>query len=80
LPEGERLPEGAGREASLDDQLAEAERQAIEHTLRRLGGRISATAEALGLTRQGLHKKMKRLGIDAVRPPAGWATAGQPHR
>lgn len=48
----------------LDDILAVAERSVIEQALRRHRGQVSATAEALGLSRQGLYKKLKRLGIE----------------
>lgn len=48
----------------LDDILAVAEKSAIEQVLAANDGQVSATAEALGLSRQGLYKKMKRLGID----------------
>jgi transcriptional regulator of acetoin/glycerol metabolism len=37
----------------------------IEHVLQNHGGKVTASADVLGLTRQGLYKKMKRLGIDA---------------
>ncbi len=51
----------------LDDILAGAEKSVIERTLASKEGQVSATAEALGLSRQGLYKKMKRLGIDSSR-------------
>jgi DNA-binding NtrC family response regulator len=47
----------------LDEILANAERSVIAQILARHDGQVSATAEALGLSRQGLYKKMKRLGI-----------------
>lgn len=61
---------GALPDACLDEALAETERQVIEQVLARHGGRIAAAASMLGLTRQGLYKKMKRLGIEssAFRP------------
>ncbi len=57
---------------SLDDVLARAEKAIIERVLTDLDGQVSASAQALGLTRQGLYKKMKRLGIDpaAFQSPA----------
>jgi len=50
---------------SLDDLLAQTERRVIEHVLNDHNGNVTASADVLGLTRQGLYKKMKRLGIDA---------------
>ena len=50
---------------SLDDVLAQTEKEVIEHVLQNHGGKVTASADVLGLTRQGLYKKMKRLGIDA---------------
>ncbi len=51
----------------LDAVLADTEKALIEQVLAENRGRISAAARALGLTRQGLYKKMKRLGIDPAR-------------
>lgn len=48
----------------LDDILAAAEKSVIEQILVRHRGQVSSSAEALGLSRQGLYKKMKRLGIE----------------
>jgi len=50
---------------SLDDVLSRTEKTVIERVLRACDGQVTASAEVLGLTRQGLYKKMKRLGIDA---------------
>jgi DNA-binding NtrC family response regulator len=36
----------------------------IRDALDRNGGQRTATARELGLTREGLHKKMKRLRVD----------------
>ncbi len=41
----------------------------IEKALKDHGGQVSAAAETLGLTRQGLYKKMKRLGINTSNTP-----------
>ncbi len=54
-------------ERDLDAVLAEAERTLIRRTLNELSGNVTATAEKLGLSRQGLYKKMKRLQIDTAR-------------
>jgi hypothetical protein len=54
---------------ALDSALAATERQIIAAVLARHGGQVSSAADELGLTRQGLYKKMKRLAIDARRTP-----------
>jgi transcriptional regulator with PAS, ATPase and Fis domain len=48
----------------LRDRVAQLELQAIRAELDRWGGNRTQVARVLGLTRQGLRKKMKRLGID----------------
>ncbi len=47
----------------LREQLADFEREIIKKTLARHGGRKVSAAKELGLTRQGLAKKMDRLGV-----------------
>ena len=47
----------------LDDVLAQTEKRFIEQVLATHNGQVSISAAQLGLTRQGLYKKMKRLGI-----------------
>ncbi|MEX1054678.1 MAG: helix-turn-helix domain-containing protein, partial [Rhodothermales bacterium] len=49
----------------LDNILSRAEKAVIEKVLERNDGQVASAAEALGLTRQGLYKKMKRLGIES---------------
>lgn len=51
----------------LGEALAQTEKALIEGALAEHDGQISSTAAHLGLTRQGLYKKLKRLGIDADR-------------
>ena len=53
---------------SLSDVLSQTEAALIRRVLRACDGQITASAEVLGLSRQGLYKKMKRLGIDASNP------------
>lgn len=48
---------------TLDHVVTEAERAHIQRVLDVMKGNVSETASTLGLTRQGLYKKMKRLGI-----------------
>ena len=50
---------------SLNDVLAQTEAAVIERVLRACDGQVTASADVLGLSRQGLYKKMKRLDIDA---------------
>jgi DNA-binding NtrC family response regulator len=51
--------------ATFDDILAETEKSLIRQVLAQHHGQVTASAQALGLSRQGLYKKLKRLGIDA---------------
>ncbi len=48
----------------LRERVERYEAFVIRRELARLGGRKAATARELGLTREGLYKKMKRLGIE----------------
>jgi DNA-binding NtrC family response regulator len=43
--------------------LARVEALVLQRSLVRHGGSRTDTARALGITREGLHKKMRRLGI-----------------
>lgn len=52
---------------SLVAFLAKAERRYIRNMLAEKSGSITQTAVALGLSRQGLYKKLRRLGIDDAR-------------
>ena len=47
----------------LEEVLASTEKQVIEDVLALTHGQVSVSASHLGLTRQGLYKKIKRLGI-----------------
>lgn len=47
----------------LSEAVAEFERNVILRTLEECGGNRTRTAELLGLTRAGLFKKMRRLGL-----------------
>jgi two-component system response regulator HydG len=44
-------------------RVHEAERSILEEALREAGGNLSAAARTLGLSRQGFHAKLKRLGM-----------------
>jgi len=48
---------------SLADRVARSEREIIEEALRANGHKRTATARALGISRVGLYKKMKRFGM-----------------
>lgn len=48
---------------TLDHVVSEAERAHIQRVLDAMKGNVSEAAHTLGLTRQGLYKKMKRLGL-----------------
>jgi DNA-binding NtrC family response regulator len=50
---------------TLSDVLSRTEASVIRRVLRACDGQVTASAEVLGLSRQGLYKKMKRLDIDA---------------
>jgi transcriptional regulator with PAS, ATPase and Fis domain len=49
---------------SLRAQLARAEAWLLRRALEAHAGRRAATARALGITREGLYKKMRRFGIE----------------
>ena len=59
-------PDAAG-EYPLEHILADTERSVIEHVLAEHNGQVSSAADALGLSRQGLYKKLKRLGINPTK-------------
>jgi transcriptional regulator of acetoin/glycerol metabolism len=48
---------------------AGSERDALEEVLRVHGGSVSRAAEALGLSRQALYRRMERLGVSLERRP-----------
>ena len=63
MPEDARRfvrPEGGTLRALVD----QVEMEAIQDALRRLGGNRTRVARELGLSRQGLRKKMVRLGLE----------------
>jgi two-component system nitrogen regulation response regulator NtrX len=70
LPQPIRPP-GAQPRSETSQNLKRAreafERAFIEERLRDLGGNISKTAEAIGLERSHLHKKIRELGIRVPR-------------
>ncbi len=52
---------------SLRDARNEFEKIFIEARLRQFGGNISQTAEAIGMERSSLHKKIKVYGLEGIR-------------
>ncbi len=64
LPAARKAPErGPERPASLHEVRQAAERDYILKKLEDAGGNVSRAAEALGLERSNLYKKMRALGI-----------------
>jgi DNA-binding NtrC family response regulator len=61
---------------SLDAARRQCERQCIADALARHGGRRSDTARELGLTRQGLAKALRRVGLTMRRPDRDRRTTG----
>ena len=47
----------------LEPRVRALEAELIREALRRAGGKVTHAAKLLGLSRNGLTKKMKRLGI-----------------
>jgi two-component system response regulator HydG len=58
---------------SLDAARRLAERRAVASALARHGGRRAAAASELGISRQGLAKALRRLGLSALDARAGVA-------
>ena len=54
----------SGGTQSLKDALAGPERQIIREALKRHNWNRNETADALGINRTTLYKKMKRLGLE----------------
>ncbi|MGF7007557.1 GAF domain-containing protein [Aminobacter sp. BE322] len=52
-----------GTHAAASKDLAGAERSVVQRALARSGGNVSAAAEALGISRATLHRKLARLGL-----------------
>jgi transcriptional regulator with PAS, ATPase and Fis domain len=60
----EPVAQGARPEETLKEALERIEGWLIRRALANNGGRKARTARKLGLTREGLYKKIKRLGIE----------------
>lgn len=57
----------AGEPASPAEDLAGAERGAVQRALSRAHGNVSAAARLLGVSRATLHRKLARLGLERPR-------------
>jgi DNA-binding NtrC family response regulator len=69
-PSAEKAASGLprnGRETSFVERLASSEREILEQALREHNDNRTATAKALGLSRVGLYKKMKKYGMITPR-------------
>ena len=60
----EPIAQGSGPDETLRQAVERVEAWLIRRALANNGGRKASTARRLGLTREGLYKKLKRLGID----------------
>lgn len=63
-PSGAKLKVMIHEEATLDEAVAELERQLITQSLARHNGNLTHAARGLDLTIKGLKDKMRRLGIE----------------
>lgn len=63
LREKETLAPGGGHSFSIPDQVKNLETRLILGALKKSGNNKVKAAELLGITRQGLHKKMKRYSL-----------------
>jgi len=53
----------ATAKGTLREMVDQVERQILHEALREHGNNKTAAAKTLGITREGLHKKLKQLGI-----------------
>ena len=65
----ERMEQGYCHGQTLKEALENPEREIIRQVLETFGGNRNQTADALGINRTTLYKKMKRLGLDASPLP-----------
>jgi DNA-binding NtrC family response regulator len=62
-----RPPGWSPAEPPLDDPLALAERLKLERALAAADGVVAKAAQALGLSRQALYRRMERYGLAVER-------------
>ena len=53
----------APKKGTLKEMMDQVERWLISEALRDHGGNKTRTAATLGITREGLHKKLDKLGL-----------------
>ena len=75
-----REDEELASELALEPKILEVEEHLIQEALHRAGGVKSRAAELLRISRNGLTKKMKRLGIEIPTSGAGARNPGRTHR
>jgi two-component system response regulator HupR/HoxA len=63
IRDGARQGTGAAGGSALRDRVASFEREVIKETLERYGWNKTRAARYLGITRQGLHRKLRKLEI-----------------
>ncbi|MCA8999948.1 MAG: hypothetical protein KDA80_23330, partial [Planctomycetaceae bacterium] len=67
----DRLGRGHSPNWTLADQVALNERELLEQALKAHNNNRTKTAKALGLSRVGLYKKLRRLGLmDRKKEPS----------
>jgi transcriptional regulator with GAF, ATPase, and Fis domain len=54
----------APKKGTLKDMMDQVERWLLQEALREHGGNKTKTAETLGITREGLHKKLSKFGLN----------------
>ena len=67
-PDGEPGHHKANNGWTLSDRVAQSEKEMLQEALRAHDNNRTATAKALGLSRVGLYKKLRRLGIINSQP------------
>jgi len=90
-PTGNAVAGGRPESATLSQRVAMNEQEMLEAALRANGYRRTATAQALGISRVGLYKKMRKYGMlgtqrarttsapmSSMQPPEPGATAASP--
>ncbi len=66
-PDVKQAPESSLMAGSFKDAKIEFEKAFIARKLREFNGNISQTAEAIGIERSNLHKKIKAYGLEGFR-------------
>ena len=66
-PGAKETPESSLMDGSFKDAKAKFEKAFIARKLREFNGNISQTAEAIGIERSNLHKKIKAYGLEGFR-------------